>query len=298
MTNRATRNRGKLSLLAAVWMGLLCPSIVAQASARSDTAQAPDKNGAGVKTLAFEVVSIRPSKPGEIKSGKGEITPDEYRAVGWPLAFTIEYAYVPQMFWSREVLGAPDWIWKDNYDVVAKVSPADLDEWQKQGQHWGPMVQNVMLQSMLQAALAERCKLVAHLVPTKIPGYALVLSVHGPNWKNLKESKADEKVPIEAQKVTSEGGMMVPIMPGKEPVLVFFQTSMASLAARLTGITGAHPVVDRTGLTGKYDFPLTRWSTNGDPSDWDLGVLGLKLQPIMVPAQALVIDHIERPSAN
>jgi uncharacterized protein (TIGR03435 family) len=294
MTNWAARNREKLSLTLAACMGLVCPSVVAQVSTGSDAAQVSDKNQADVKAFAFEVVSIRMSEPGEIPSGEGQITQDEYRAVGWPLGFTVNYAYLPRIYMRRNVLGAPDWLWNDKYDFVAKVSPEDLKEWQKQSRHWGPMMRNEMLQAMLQAALAERCKLAAHLVPTKIPGYALVVSAHGPNWKNLKQSKPDEKIPIEGQKVSSEGGMLVPIMPGQEPVIKYFQTSMASLAAQLPEWVGGRPVEDRTGMTGKYDFALTRWSTSGgDPSDWDFGALGLKLQPIMVPAEA-----IERPSAN
>lgn len=72
---------------------------------------------------------------------------------------------------------------------------------------------------------------------------------------------------------------------------------MASLAA-IMSIWWSATVEDRTGLTGQYDFALTQLNHTGDPSDWDLGVVGLKLRPIKVPAENIVIDHIEYPSPN
>jgi uncharacterized protein (TIGR03435 family) len=70
------------------------------------------------------------------------------------------------------------------------------------------------------------------------------------------------------------------------------------------------PVLDQTGLTGKYDFELQRNSVRApegaelpagppDPSlVWDLKTLGLKTVPIKIKTETLVIDHIDRPSDN
>ena len=74
------------------------------------------------------------------------------------------------------------------------------------------------------------------------------------------------------------------------------------------------PVIDRTGITGKYDFHLEygidestpRFQTDGGPGD-RMGPsiftavqeqLGLKLEPSTGPGEILVIDHVERPSEN
>ncbi len=89
---------------------------------------------AAVKPLAFEVVSIRPSKPGSSWMIGWMTTPDGYRVTGQSLRSTIMIAYFPQgtAFWSNDrLIGAPQWL--DNlYDISAKVSEADLAEWQKQ----------------------------------------------------------------------------------------------------------------------------------------------------------------------
>ncbi len=153
-----------------------------------------------------------------------------------------------------------------------------------------------MLQAMLQVALADRCKLVVHRTPATFPGFALVLSNRGPNRKRLVEAKPNEVIPDNALKV-AEDGRMVPIRSEYDPVVHFYVTPMASLAAEMSR-WGA-PVEDRTGLTGKYDFALTRFSTTNNPSaDWNLAALGLRLEPINVPTEAIIIDHIERPSPN
>lgn len=157
-------------------------------------------------------------------------------------------------------------------------------------------MQNPMLQAMLQNALGDRCKLVVHRVPAQVDGYALVVAKHGPNRKNLVESQPDDAIPDRAIKIAFDG-RMVPIYSHDNPVLHFFQTSMAAFALHISGF-GA-PVEDKTGLTGKYRFDLARLGTEGIPSsDWDLAPLGLKLIPAKIPTENIVIDHIERPSPN
>jgi uncharacterized protein (TIGR03435 family) len=148
-----------------------------------------------------------------------------------------------------------------------------------------------MLQAMLQNALADRCKMAVHRVPTLIDGYALVIAKQGLNRKNLVESKPDGVIPDRAQRIPLDGRLA----PG-DPVLHFYQTSMAALIVQLSLRV---PIEDRTGLPGKYDFDLTRLGIEGVPaSDWDLAPLGLKLIMTKIPSENIVIDHIERPSPN
>jgi len=248
--------------------------------------------------LTFEVVSIRPTPVSQDLQMIGLPSGNEYRAMGMPLANTIVLAYFPwrSLFQSQLPLSdAPKWVWTDRYNFVGKVSEADIQQWQKfRGQ--GRAATNPMLQSMLQSALADRCKLVVHRVPVKVDGYALVVAKQKPDNKNLVPAKPDDAVPTNAINI-SYGGRMIPIHSPDEPVLRFFQTSMLSLAAMMSdwGV----PVDDRTGLTGQYNFPITRLSTEGDPSvDWELAPLGLKLVPVKIDSEIVVIDHIERPTSN
>jgi uncharacterized protein (TIGR03435 family) len=266
---------------------------------------------ATAKPVAFDVVSIHPSKPGSPMMGFG-ISPDGFRASGMPLSTTILIAYIPQgmAFWSKDSLsGAPAWVNKDLYDIDAKVAPEDVAAWQKLSQN---LTHKDMVDAMLQAMLAERCKLAVHLVPAEATGYALVL---GKRPLKLQPTPADEVEPTGVR--LADGGVMV--FTGKDRHDIewtFHNASMASLSNELSmwmnSSDGPRPVVDRTGLTGRYDFPLRkRDESSPSPADdtqsaadpslekpWDVESLGLALTPTKVPTQTIVIDHIEPPSEN
>lgn len=244
--------------------------------------------------LAFDVVSIRPSNAGP-DQWRMQVVPegDQFEALGMPLGATILMAYFPIRMGRDRIFKAPNWVWNDTYDVVGKVNEANLPAWHKFTQR-GFMMQNPMLQIMLQNALADRCKLAVHRVPTQIDGYALVVANHGPNRKHLGESQPDDAIPDRALNI-SLGGRVIPIYSPDDPVMHFYQTSMAALVLTISGST---PLEDRTGLPGKYKFDLTRLGNEGIPSDWDLAPLGLKLIPAKISTEKIVIDHIERPSPN
>jgi uncharacterized protein (TIGR03435 family) len=84
---------------------------------------------------------------------------------------------------------------------------------------------------------------------------------------------------------------------------------MDELAAEIPNALGSdRPIVDRTGLTGAYDFKLEATllsRINRDPGDGDLTIftavqeqLGLRIEPQRTAIQVLVIDHFEKPSVN
>ena len=266
-------------------------------------AQAPTP----AKPLAFDVVSIRPAKPGSNMMFSSSTTPDGYRVPSQPLFFTLMIAYFPQgmAYWFPDRLsGAPSWI-NDLYDINAKVSEADLAEWQKQGL---TLDKKPMFRQMLQTMLADRCHLVAHMVPgPPISGFSLEPGKHAPR---LTESKPGATLPVGMK--LADGGVMVPYQRGDKPHLTFYAASMSDLAQYLSIQSGGHPVQNHTGLTGRYDF-VVNWVddpdsklpagviSSGDPdplSHWDIDALGLRLAPAKLPAETLVIDHIEKPSAN
>lgn len=245
--------------------------------------------------LAFDVVSIRASNAGPDDQSRLQVVPggDQYEAIGLPLGWTILMAYGPMVPISKDrIVGAPGWVWNDNYDVVGKVGEADMPDWRKINQR-GLRGQNPMAQTMLQNALADRCKIAVHPVATLIDGYALVVANHGPNRKNLVESKPDDAIPDRAEKIDLDARI---IDSPDDPAVHFYQTSMAVFVLFLSG---AASVEDRTGLPGKYKFDIRLIGYEGIPvSDWDLAPLGLKLIPAKIPSENIVIDHIERPSPN
>ena len=85
---------------------------------------------------------------------------------------------------------------------------------------------------------------------------------------------------------------------------------MSELAAEFSDLGVSRVVLDKTGLTGRYDFSL-QWTPDDSPSDAPVPdssggslftalqeQLGLKLEPQKGPVEVLVIDHVARPSEN
>jgi uncharacterized protein (TIGR03435 family) len=250
------------------------------------------------KPLAFDVISIRPSRPGTGGAFIWQTSADGYSVKGQSLQSTIQIAYIGRgnTYWPHgRLAGAPVWV-DVFYDIEAKVAPADLAAWQKQGL---TLDQKDMLRAMLRTALEERCKLVVHLAPAEVEGYALVVSKRG---SKLNETKAGG-VPAPTGMAFPDGGAMVwSGGKGEAPRQSYFDASMSSLAMMLS-ISSQHPVLDQTGLVGKYDFVLTRRDGEAEAdldasSIWDLGAIGLELRPVKVPTETVVVDHIERPSEN
>src|ERR1039458_674729 len=164
-----------------------------------------------------------------------------------------------------------------------------------------------MLQAMLQAMFAERCKMAVHREVKEVAVYSLVVAKGGPKFKETDptvEHPDGIKLPW--------GGVMV---PGKDGMNLY-GTSMASLASLLGGSGGAgRTIQDKTGLTGSYDLVMKNpdrggpapGEQQGGPTASDpggsaiysvLGDLGLKLESAKGQVETLVIDHMERPSEN
>ena len=259
------------------------------------------------KRLAFEVVSIRPNQsPPQKDTPPSGPTPDGYHMTNCSLLLPMLTAYVPQtgaaFFTEDLVSGLPDWFTRDRYDIDAKVADADLAEWQK------PASQAVMLPLMLQAMFADRCKMAVHREMKDVSVYLLEVGKDGPKFKETNPEEAHpsgNKLPW--------GGVLVNSSNGVQLYGVSMQ-SLASLLSSIGGNAAGRPIQDKTGLTGRYDITLKRPDTMpppssepGDATTPDPGSvivlslvedLGLKLVPSKAPAETLVIDHVEKPSAN
>ena len=159
---------------------------------------------------------------------------------------------------------------------------------------------------MMQAMLADRFKLKAHRETKDLPMYALVVAKGG---FKLKDADPNNTYPngIKGPDGVSHAGMMMM----RRDMLTAQAVPISSLAGNLAG--QLHRIVlDRTGLTGKYDITL-RWSpdemsneqqdaatTISAPSIFTAldEQLGLKLESTRGPVDAIVVDHIEMPSEN
>jgi uncharacterized protein (TIGR03435 family) len=223
-------------------------------------------------------------------------------------------AYAPQTggvayYMQDQIKALPDWVMSERYDIDARIAEEDRVDWQN------PAEQKVMLQSMLQTMLVERCKLAVHREVKQSAVYSMVVAKGGPKVK-----ETDPTVEHPRGMKLPDGGVIVLSNGGRG----FYGVSMASFASGLSEMMiNSPPVQDKTGLTGKYDIVLTfrfvsklfESERQSGPSASDPGAsiasdpaaainsllqdqFGLKLVPVKGPVETLVIDHIERPTPN
>jgi len=159
------------------------------------------------------------------------------------------------------IVNEPSWMKSELFDVDA-VAPSPETTTGRE------------LQVMLQTLLADRFKLRIHRDHKDVEGYALVVAKNGPKLKPGTEDKGRGTAVFGSEPIRLEGK----------------NSSMADLAHYLS-ILIHRPVVDETGLGGRYDFNLSALSGALDE-------LGLRLQAKKIPVPMLVIDHAEKPDAN
>lgn len=231
---------------------------------------------ARAQSPAFEVASVRPFQGlplnVEMNVSGPRVTISEYGLRGLLMtAYQVE---------SWQISGGPVWLDTDRFNIVAN-APGE-------GSPTGEQVRQ-----MLQTLLAERFQLKVHREKKERPVYALVVDKHGPKLK--PGTSADSSF--------TAGGRARTVQ------LTFQKRTMEFFALQLSTSGGlGREVVDKTGLTGNYDFKL-EWAAGNDgnppPDSNEPGLftavqeqLGLKLEAQRAPVQTLVIDHAEKPSPN
>ena len=260
------------------------------------------------KPMAFDVASIRQNvgNIGTCSPNQLLPTPRGFHMTNCPLNVALGAAYVPTTgnplgyLVEDRIAGMPNWLKQERYNIDARIADSDAEAWRD------PAQQKEMLHAMMQTLLAERCKLVVHRERKDKPIYALVVGKNGPK---LKASDSDEVEAIRAKhpEATAVPGGSGFFFRGQGRIDMYGVTT-GTLALLLSGPAG-RPVVDKTGLTGKYDIHL-EMAQPGQPAaegadDSGASVfsavqsqLGLKLESQKDQVENLVIDHIERPSPN
>lgn len=264
-----------------------------------------EKNAAPVKVLAFEVATIKPVAPGG-RPSRGwvglQYHPDGMEAAYQSLPDLLCSAYgYRNLRFDGQVSGVPDWAASQRYDIDAKMSPADIAEFQKLGKD----EQEQWREAMLQALLVDRFHLTLHRGSNQIPVYEMVVAKAG---IKMKDSATDENPPLGKGE---DGKAKAGIRWGKDTSIVqaYSMKSLADLLSMPAAFVG-RPVLDKTELTGTYNFTLD-WSVYsaraaaGDSPSEDatsiftaLGKIGLKLQPSTGSFETIVIDHVDRPAEN
>jgi uncharacterized protein (TIGR03435 family) len=238
--------------------------------------------GQETKPLAFEVAEVKLNKSGEQRMSARLIN-GQVRVVNAPLRLLLAEAFrMP----NDTIAGAPGWLDSDRYDIVAKAGPETPED---------------DLRRMLQTLFAERFKLAARIDQKENATYALTVGKGGAKLKESTPSKAGDQRCKPGDGAPEQIHMVCEHMTMKE-----FATNLRGMAPRYINM----PVVDKTGMTGFYEFQLD-WSPMAAPpggSDGALTIetaggltmfdavakLGLKLERAKLPVPYLVIDHIER----
>jgi uncharacterized protein (TIGR03435 family) len=241
----------------------------------------------------FEVATVKPNKTGESGASIGPRPGGRLNGTNQTARNLIRNAFNLQPY---QMIGGPDWMDSDRFDIVAKAADADLDE---KGMLPGP--QQYMLR--LQALLEDRFRMVTHWETRELPVYALIVAAEGKLGPALRVHAGDcERARIGGTPPTSKCGTRTNLTATGGQVSGV-GISMQTFARNLAGATGRN-VIDKTGLVGGYDFELTfipdqSADTNG-PSLFTAvqEQLGLKLDAQRAPVEVLVIDRLERPTAD
>lgn len=233
---------------------------------------------------AFDVVSIKENTSGNEGGGAGPRGQDRWVATNMPLRSLLAMAWnIP----SDRVI-APDWTLVTRYDIEGRGSV--VKGWED-------------IRAKAQTLLRERFGAAVHLEQRSLPTYNLVVLRADRLGSSLRRSPIANCLDREA---------IAAMKPPPRPCMMTFGNgtltgtmTMQDLTVTLTGASG-RPVFDRTNLPGNYEVdlkwtPTLRDDAGGDAVSIFTAVqeqLGLKLESAAAPLDVLIVDHIDRPSAN
>ncbi len=285
--------------IAGTWMEGTTPIVLPFVRATADTAwpmPEPPKPMAADADPAFEVATIKPNNSGATGMRGLVFRGREFRTNASSLQDLISFAFSVQ---AKQIFDGPAWISSDRYDIEAVPDAPGMPNARQ-------------TQVMIRKMLADRFQLKFHHEQREMSAYV------------LEVSKGGEKL------TSNEGKGNLPgfgIGPGQGGM------TMHVMNARIDDFTGFlqvlvldRPVVNKTGLTGKYDFDCvfapddsqfnghppripapgsdgTQGSTADTPSAPSLYEAleqqdGLKLTAEKTMVDVIVIDHVEKPSPN
>ena len=241
--------------------------------------QVPPAVPAQTAAPQFQVATIKPSQPDEVL--RIQIAGRRFSTTGTTVVDILKYAYGVHV---QQIAGGPAWLATEKFDILAdpdsETRPASND-----------------MKKMVQQLLADRLHLAVHREKRELPVYAIVVAKSG---AKLTPSTADPNgIPTSA--------------PVRSGLFSAGNATMTDFAAFMQRYVMDRPVVDQTGIQGRYDLhlqftPDQSQSAGGaqPPQSGDAPSLytamqeqlGLRLEAMKAPVDVLVIDHVEQPSAN
>ena len=257
---------------------------------------------------SFDVTSVRENTSGSSASDIAS-TPSRFVVTNTPLGFIILHAY---QLMAHQLVDVPEWAWSAAYDIAGTypggVRPSDADT-----------------RAMLRRLLEERFRLNIRREKRELPVYRLVMARgDGRLGPQLTPSTVDcEKLIAEKGSNTGADRPSAVAPGGRRPACMMsasrrgFLTGgtqpISALAGALQAFLG-RPVVDATGLQGRFDMDL-KWTPNAEISAPPAGVaplfpdgpsimtavqeqLGLKLETGMASFDVVIVQRVERPTQD
>jgi uncharacterized protein (TIGR03435 family) len=239
---------------------------------------------------SFEVDTVKPGDPNNPHGGMGSGETGRFKATNVPLQMLLLFAYEVQ---KQQISGGPNWISSERFTIEAKASSARPNG----------RVDLGTIRLMIQSLLADRFKLVVHRSTREEKVYELVVKKGGSSMKKAEGPSKDGRMGLWVEK----GDEITGVASAMPPFVSYLSQQLQ------------HIVIDKTNLTGKYNFVL-KWRPNlglfggsppiqgdaspaSDSSDRSIFAalqedLGLKLQSAVDPVEMLVIDHVQKPDPN
>jgi len=232
----------------------------------------------------IEVATIKPTKPDE-QGFMLVFRGGHFQTKNISLSRLLAFSYGVQ---DKQLIGLPPWAETDKYDIDAK---PDIDGTPNRKQ----------LQGLVQKLIAQRFSLTFHRDKRELSVYVLSVAKTG-----AKLTKSEDQGGLPGFGLRGLGALNV------------HNSSMSEFAGMMQETVMDRPVIDQTGLAGRYDFTL-----NWTPDDSQFGgmgakvppptdntnpppnlytaiqeQIGLKLDATKAPTDVMVIDHVEKPSEN
>ena len=318
MANRLTErvSRGRKALLAfTAILAMAGPMVVGLINPPRSRAQS---GGAfAVPPPQFEVASVKLNTTcGARRGGAGPSSPGRINLECQTLLGLMMTAYgvfadgVSVSPRIPDITGGPGWVTSDPYDIAAKAE--------------GDAPFPRMAGPMLRALLEDRFKLRVHRETKEVPVYFLTVAKNGPKLEPAKEGSCVPLDPNHPPAPIATPGQPRPNYcvagfqrKGSTMTLISRGATMEQLTVALLSRILDRPVIDKTGLAGRYDFQIEVEYPPDSGGAGDAGAaqppagpdapsifevlqakLGLKLEPGKGPSEILVIDRVERPTEN
>ena len=258
----------------------LCAVIVASAAGQALASAQVDSP----KALKFDVASVRRNTSGESKAGMGR-APAGIAFINVTLQRLLQSAFALRDF---QVVGGPSWLSTDKFDVIAKAAA-------------GSTPTRADINQMFQQLLIERFKLVHRLETRAMPIYALTMVKPGVLGERLRRNSIDcasPDTPVAVRRDPKQCGLRFgySTIDSQGRTLEYLTESLTSHTGRL--------IVDRTGLTGAFDFSI-QWNRAGTSDSPDPSLfaalqeqLGLTLESTTGPVEILTIQKAEHPTPD